>query len=82
METTNWKELAIEQFYDLKQQIMSDPENEDVVGSTSTEDYEIPSIGKVSITVDGFWEKVVHFDYVVLDLNNNNKIVEEGKYSN
>lgn len=49
METTNWKELAIEQFYDLKQQIMSNPENEDVVGSTSTEEYEIPSIEGKSI---------------------------------
>lgn len=52
-------------------------DDDDIVGGSCDEDYEDLNI---NISVDGFWESVIHFDYVVKDLSTN-EIIETGKHA-
>jgi len=69
----NYLELAVDQFYQLKEDTLDDDRHS--VGAECTEDYDIDGI-KFQINVDGFWEKSTWFNWKVIDEKGN--VIESG----
>lgn len=67
-EEINYTELAENQFYKLKEELLD--EDRKCLGGIGKEDYEIDGF-KFNIKVDGFWEKSTWFNYVVTDKSGN-----------
>jgi len=57
-------ELAKKQFFNLKDEILNEDPNS--IGAESEEHYELDG-RKLTIKVDGFWEKSTWFGYKVYD---------------
>lgn len=68
MEKINYKELAEEQFDNLKEETLD--EDRHCLGAENEKDYEVDGV-KFKIKVDGFWEKATWFNYIVLDEQGN-----------
>jgi len=64
----NYRELASEQFYNLKEETLDDDRH--CLGAANEQEYEIDGL-KFKISVNGFWEKATWFDWVVYDEENN-----------
>lgn len=75
MNKINYQQIAIKQFFELKEETES--ETQEVLGAEVEKDYEINGF-KFKIHVDGYWEKAVWFDWIAY--NEQGKIIEEGAY--
>ena len=60
----NYLKLAKEQFHNLKEETLDDDRH--CLGASNKQDYEIDGVN-FSIEVDGFWEKMTWFDWIVKD---------------